>query len=219
MSALAAADIAAIPVGPLTVRVYLRHCFLPAGADPDPLWVNAAVPSRWWTPAGTLYVAEDTTTVMAEHCRNNAVAVADADPTGGVGLTAANFGFYAPRAVGPPLDARAVYSVEVAFDRLADLRSPAALDALAELGIATDDLLADDYGPCPALAQAGEQAGWQAVRAPSAANPEGVAVAIFEAARPGRTLWKPELDAARPSVRTAYLTRYRVGERPAWLAS
>ena len=217
MTALTAADLADVPAGPRTVRVYLRHCYLPATGPADPLWVSAGVESRWWTPAGTLYVAEDADTVMAEHCRNNAAAVAGADPTGGVGLTAANLAYFAPRPVGAPLLARALYSVEVAFDRLADLRSPDALAALGVLGVSADDLLADDYGPCPALAQAGEQLGWQAVRASSAANPDGSALGIFAAARPAPALWHEQLAAARPSVRTAYLTRYRAGERPAWL--
>jgi RES domain len=219
VSAVSADALAAVPAGPRVVRVYLRHCFIPAAGDPDPLWVNPALPSRWWTPRGTLYVAEDPDTVMAEHCRNSPTGVQDADPTGGVGLNANNFGFYAAAPVGDPLPARALYMVDAAFARLADLRSPLAAEALRGLGISADDLLADDYGPCPALAQAGEQLGWQAIRARSAANPDGTALAIFRAAFPLPAAWRMQLAAARPSVRTAYLTRYRAGERPGWLAA
>lgn len=219
MSAPTAAELADLPVGPKTVRVYLRHCFIPAAGDPDPLWVNAAVSSRWWTPRGTLYVAEETETVMAEHCRNNPDGVLAADPTGGMGLNPRNFAAYAGLPVGDPLPARALFSVEVAFDRLVDLRSPAGLAALARIGIDADDLLDDDYGPCPALAQAGERLGWQAIRARSAANLDGTAVAILRDAAPPAARWRMDVAAVRPSVRVAYLTRYRVGQRPAWLAA
>jgi hypothetical protein len=217
VSALTDAALAAIPAVPRTVRVYLRHCYIPAAADPDPLWVNAAVSSRWWTPDGSLYVAEDPDSVMAEHCRNSAVSVQAADPTGGVGLNEQNFAFYAAQPVGDPLPARALFSVSMSFARLADLRSPLALAALRGQGVRAGDLLADDYGPCPAIAQAGERLGWQAIRAQSAANPDGTALAIFHAAFPPRERWRVEDDTVRPSVRTAYVTRYRGGERPAWL--
>jgi hypothetical protein len=219
VSALAAHALAALPAGPRVVRVYLRHCFIPAAGDPDPLWVNAALSSRWWTPRGSLYVAEEVETVMAEHCRNRAGEVAAADPTGGVGLNSRNFGFYAAGPVGDPLPARALYSVDVEFERLADLRSPLALDTLADLGISADDLLADDYGPCPAIAQAGEELGWQAIRAASAANLDGTALAVFHDSFPPRERWRMQQVATRPSVRVAYLTRYRAGERPGWLAA
>jgi hypothetical protein len=219
VSALSDVALAAVPVGPRVLRVYVRHCYIPVGADPDPLWVNPDVASRWWTPRGSLYVAEDTETVMAEHCRNSAEEVRAADPTGGVGLNAGNFAFYAAQPVREPLPARALFSVRVTFDRLADLRSPLALDALRDIGVSAEDLLADDYGPCTAIAQAGEELGWQAIRARSAANPDGTALAIFHDAFPPRERWHVEADATRPSVRTAYLTRYRAGARPAWLAT
>jgi hypothetical protein len=208
-----------VPAASATVRLYLRHCYIPGSGAPDPLWVSAGSPSRWWTPAGTLYVAEDPDTVMAEHCRNNAVAVAEADPTGGVGLTAENLRFYAPRPVGPPLVARALFSVQVAFDRLADLRSAAAQAALASAGVESDDLLADDFGACPDIAQAGERLGWEALRAPSAALDGGIAVAVFDRAYPPRDRWRLENEAVRPSVRVAVLTRYRAGQRPSWIGA
>jgi hypothetical protein len=219
VSALTATAFAAVPAGPRVVLVYLRHCYIPAVGNPDPLWVNAGVPSRWWTPRGTLYVAEEPDTVMAEHCRNSAASVQAADPTGGIGLNPRNFAFYAARPVGDPVPARALFSVRVAFERLADLRPPLALDALREVGVSATDLLADDYGPCPDIAQLGEQLGWQAIRAQSAANPDGTALGIFRDAFPPRERWRVGAEATRPSVRIAYLTRYRAGERPAWLAA
>lgn len=219
MSARSDAALAAVPAGPRVVRVYLRHCFIPAVGKPDPLWVNPAVDSRWWTPRGSLYVAEEPDTVMAEHCRNSAAGVQAADPTGGVGLNERNFAYYAGQPVGDPLPARGLFAVAVAFARLADLRSPLALDALRDVGVSAADLLADDYGPCPAIAQAGERLGWQALRAQSAANPDGAALAILHDAFPAPERWHIEAAATRPSVRTAYLTRYREGERPAWLAA
>ena len=161
MSARSDAALAAVPAGPRVVRVYLRHCFIPAVGNPDPLWVNPAVDSRWWTPRGSLYVAEEPDTVMAEHCRNSAAGVQAADPTGGVGLNERNFGYYAGQPVGDPLPARAQ----------------------------------------------------------SAANPDGAALAILHDAFPAPERWHIEAAATRPSVRTAYLTRYREGERPAWLAA
>jgi hypothetical protein len=71
--------------------------------------------------------------VMAEHCRNSAEEVRAADPTGGVGVNAGNFAFYAGQPVGEPLPARALFSVRVTFDPHADLRSPLALDTLREI--------------------------------------------------------------------------------------
>ena len=211
------ATLAAVPAGPRVLRVYLRQCYIPPAGDPDPLWVKPDAASRWRTASGTLYVAEDADTVMAEHCRNNADLVAAADPTGTVGLNEHNLAFYAARPVGAPLLARALYEVDVAFARLADLRSPLALDVLRAHGIIAQDLLADDYGPCPAIAQVGERLGWQAIRAASAAKPDGTTLAIFRGAFPPRSAWRLLMPTARASVRTAYLTRYRAGERPAWL--
>ena len=157
--------------------------------------------------------------MMAEYCRNNAGGVRAADPTGGVGLNPRNFAFYAARPVGDPLPARTLFSVRVRFERMADLRNPLALRALRELGIGAAELLADDYGPCPEIAQAGEALGWQAIRAVSAANPGGTALGIFSEACPSREQWRVEADATLPSVRTAYLTRYRAGQRPGWLGA
>lgn len=218
MSAVTADALDAVPIGPLATRIYLRHCHIPPPPeDPDPLWINAAAPSRWQSPGGTLYVAEDDETVMAEYCRNTAHVLKAADPTGGVGLNPHNFAHFASQPVGDPLPARAVFSVEIELDRVADIRGADAQEALRVKGIQPDDLLADDYGPCPALAQVGEGLGWQAVRAQSAANTRGTALAVFHGSHPAAPIWRVELEAGRPSVRIAYLTRYKAGERPLWL--
>ena len=49
----------------------------------------------------------------------------------------------------------------------------------------------------------------QAIRARSAANLDGTALAIFRDAFPPRERWRVETDTTRLSVRIAYLTRYR----------
>jgi hypothetical protein len=219
VTAVAVGALADVPVGPRAIRVYLRHCFLPPTGAPDPLWVNAAVASRWHTHEGTLYVAEDAETIWAELCRNTAARVAAADPTGGVGLNLANLAFYGPQPLRPPVDARALFSVDVAFDHVADFTGSAGQAALQTAGVADPavDLLDDGYGPCPQIAKAGHAMGWQAVRAPSAALAGGVTLSIFDGAWPAATAWKLEELSARPSVSTAYLSRYRASERPAWL--
>jgi hypothetical protein len=220
VSALTVEALDAIDVEPLITRIYIRQCYIPTPPEePDPLWIDASAPSRWRTPSGTLYVAEDLETAMAEYCRNSSALVDAADPTGGVGLNRNNFQFYAGDAIGDPLQQRAIFSTEVAFERVADLRSSEAREALRSLGIAERDLVADDYGPCPQLATLGEASGWQAVRAESAANNAGTAIAIFNGAFPTREFWRLVEPAMRPTVRIAYLTRYKSRERPAWLAS
>jgi hypothetical protein len=221
VTALDVGALADVPIGPHATRVYLRHCFLPHSGDPDPLWLDASQQSRWHTHQGTLYVAEDPETVWAELCRNTSARVAAADPTGGVGLNPANFAFYGPQPLRPPVDARALFSVAVVCDSVADFTTTGGHAALLAAGV-TDpatDLLADDYGPCPAIAKAGHALGWQSVRAPSAARIGGTTMSIFDRAWPPRTDWTLEQPAARPTVSTAYLTRYRDEHRPSWLAS
>jgi hypothetical protein len=207
-----------IPVAPLSVTPYVRHCFIPTNDDPNPLYVDPSRPTRWHTDAGTLYLAEDDVTVWAEHCRYSAAAIEAADPTGGVGLNRANFALYASRQLRPPVQPRAQFSVEVAFDRVADLTTDVARQVLEAAGIDPDaDLLADDYGPCPDIAKAGSRLGWQAVRAASAARFGGVCVAVFRDAFPDRSTFDMVTSFGRPLVATAYVTRYKGAERPTWL--
>ena len=211
------AGLAAVALTPARVRAYVRHVWLPAGDPPDPLRVSGAQLSRWQTAGGTLYLAEDEQTVWAESCRARAAAVADADPTGGVGLHPANFGHYASQALGAPVDARALFEVRFELERMADLTTGASQAALERAGMDAGELIADDYDRCRALARHGEQHDWQAIRAPSAAYEDGVCVAIMPGHHPSRGLWRILLDAARPTIAIAYLTRYRSGERPGWL--
>ncbi|HEY1517449.1 MAG TPA: hypothetical protein VGF91_13585 [Solirubrobacteraceae bacterium] len=199
------------------VRAYVRHVWLPATAAPDPLWVSAAQPSRWQTAGGTLYLAEDEPTVWAESCRARAAAVTSADPTGGVGLHPANFDHYASRPLGAPVDARALFEVRFDLDRMADLTNAANQTILRRAGMDAAELIADDYGRCQQLARHGERHSWQAIRAPSAAYDGGVCVAVMPGHHPRSGRWRILVDAARPTVAIAYLTRYRTGERPAWL--
>jgi hypothetical protein len=216
-AALDPAELGALVLTSAAVRAYLRHVYLPGSALPDPLWVNASMPSRWQTAGGTLYLAEDAETVWAESCRSRATAISDADPTGGVGLHPRNFNYYAGRPLGPPVDARALFEVTFVVERMADLTDPANQAVLARAGMSVDALIAVDYRRCTQLARYGEANGWQAIRAPSAAYEDGVCVAVLAGHHPDRGLWHILLDAARPTVAVAYLTRYRVGERPGWL--
>lgn len=215
------AGLAGVAALPLVARVWLRHCYLPPVGDPDPLWHDPASPSRWQTAGGTVYVGDSPETVWAEMCRNDAATIAAADPTGGVGLNPATFGVYAPQPVGLPVPARALYAVDVALAVVADLASAEGQQALQACGVAdpATELVADGYGPCPGIAEAGNALGWQAVRAPSAAAPSGVALAIFAGAWPPPGAWRLEILRARPKIATAWQTRYRVGQRPAWLGS
>ena len=206
-----------VTLTPATVRAYVRHVWLPGNAQPDPLWVDAAQRSRWQTVGGTLYLAEDETTVWSESCRARAGAVAAADPTGGVGLHPANFAYYASQPLDRPVDARALFEVRFAVARMADLTSLANQAVLGSAGMSPAELIADDYGRCPQVAHYGEANGWQAIRAPSAAWEDGECVAVMTGHHPTRGLWRILLAAARPTVAVAYLTRYRAGERPAWL--
>ena len=213
------AGLADVPTGPLASRVWFRHCFLPASGSPDPLSISAGQPSRWQTDAGTVYVAADDVTVWAEYCRNDHRRIAQADPTGGVGVNGRNFGHYAGRVLASPVQARALFTVPVAFERVADFTNAGGQAALQAAGVDDPprDLVADDFGPCPAIARAGIELGWQAIRAPSAARRGGVALAILHDHWPPAGVWQLRERAARPIVAVAYLTRYRAGQRPAWL--
>ena len=209
--------LAALTLTRAWVRAYVRHVWLPGVSPPDPLWVNAAQPSRWQTVGGTLYLAEDEPSVWAESCRARWAQIATADPTGGVGLHPTSFPYYASQPLGLPVDARALFEVRFDVARMADLTSAANQAVLASAGIGASELIADDYGRCPQVARHGEANGWQAIRAPSAAWAGGVCVAVMHGHHPTQGLWRILLAAARPTVAVAYLTRYRVGERPAWL--
>jgi hypothetical protein len=209
--------LADVALTPAAVRAYVRHVWLPAADPPDPPWVSAAQLGRWQSTAGTLYLAEDEPTVWAESCRARAAAVAAADPTGGVGLHAANFAHYASQPLGAPIDARAPFEVSFEVERMADLTTAANQMALEHTGMDAAELTSDDYERCREVARYGEQHDWHAIRAPSAAYEDGVCLAVMRGHHPERGLWRILLDAARPTVAIAYLTRYRSSERPPWL--
>jgi hypothetical protein len=135
-------------------------------------------------------LAEEEETVWAEACRVRAWQIADADPTGGIGLAAGNFGYYGPLPLGPPVDLRALYEVTFEVRALADLTTATSRETLAEVGLGDSELLADDYGPCPDIAKAGQRLGWEAIRAPSAALPGGICVAVLPGHHPSRERWR-----------------------------
>lgn len=218
MSRFDESALAGVPTTPRTLTLYYRHVYIPPREPPDPLRTSSQ-PSRWATGRGTLYATTSEPAAWAEYCRRHAADVERADVTGGIGINRVNFGAYAARAVPAPLPARALFGVEVRFQRLADLTRPGTLSALERTGFDPADLLADDYGACPEVASAGERLGWEAILAPSAAwrHADGSSVAIFHGAKPPRADFRVLHRAARPSVAVAYATTYRQDERPGWL--
>lgn len=209
--------LARLPVVDLVLTLYLRHCFLPISQEPDPLRTRSNVPSRWRTPEGTLYLAEDELTVWCELCRWQADLVDQADPTGGVGLTDETVELFAERTLGEPVVLRALVRVRLTLSQVVDFTDPDTAALLGEAGIAQAALIADDFGPCPEIAQLGEQRGWTAIRAPSAAREGGVCLALFASGRPTRQQFELVRRSARPTVAAAAITRYRKGQRPSWL--
>jgi hypothetical protein len=206
-----------VTVRPLRAELWWRHCYIPSNPDDqDPLFVSPATPSRWRTAEGTLYLGDLRTTVWCEYLRNTADQVARADPTGGLGLGSEDEIRAFAR---EPLDVvpRGLWRVEVDFDRVADFTGGEGQQALASAGIDAEELLRDDFGPCPDIAERYVDFGWQALLAPSAALREGTCVAAFRPHHPDQARWTQVQKAARPTVLHAYLTRFHANERPAWL--
>lgn len=206
-----------VAVRPLRAELWWRHCYIPNDPDAqDPLFVLPGTPSRWQTAEGTLYLGDLRTTVWCEYLRNTADQVRRADPTGGLALASED----EVRALArEPLDVvpRGLWRVQVDFARVADFTGDVAEQALAAAGIPTEDLLRDDFGPCPAIVRRHIDFGWQAILAPSAALLEGRCIAVFRSHHPARGRWTQVQRVARPTVLHAYLTRFHAGERPAWL--
>jgi hypothetical protein len=199
-----------------TVEVYFRHVFIPSRGDPDPFRVLAGT-GRWATP-WTLYTAPEVHVVWAEYCRNAASDVDRADPTGGVGLSTTSLPVLAQVEVGDPLPRRALYRLTYRFGQVADLTTRANQQKLRDAGFDTTNFYADDYGLCPELAQAGADLGWQALIAPSAAwQPDGSCTAVLPGGRVALQRHQVVVEAARPTIGTAWATTYRSGERPGWL--
>jgi hypothetical protein len=142
--------------------------------------------------------------------------------TGGVGLTAASLGAFAPLEVGRALPRRSLYELTFGFEMLADLTSPWAEDCLRRASFDLDSFHADassGYGDCPELAGLVASLDWEAMRVPSAAWRHAGAwcVPVFAAGRPRLLATRRLLEAASPTVALAAATEYPAGERPAWL--
>jgi hypothetical protein len=211
-------ELARVPIRHLRADLWWRHCYLPA--DPDdqnPLFVPLpAGDSRWRTEQGTLYLADLETTIWCEYLRNTSDQAQRADPTGGLGLASEDEVQALAR---EPLDVapRGVWRVRVDLERVADFTSSESEGALDAAGIGADDLLSDDYGPCPAIAERHEDFGWQALLAPSAALDTGRCIAAFQPHHPRASNWSRLRRVAYPTVLHAYLTRFKANQRPTWL--
>jgi hypothetical protein len=207
-----------IPIRRTALTVYFRQVWLPDdGSPPDPFFMRRE--GRWPTD-WTLYTATTPAVAWAEYCRNHPLDVAAADLTGGVGLDDAALAALGPLQLGVP--ARALFELDFAFDRLADLTSNWALELLRRAGFDTNSFTADPpgYGDCPELASLVEDLAWQAIVVPSAAWrwPDGLCVPVFEAGASALAAHRMTLAAAQPSVAIAAATSYVYGARPRWLA-
>jgi hypothetical protein len=217
--ALDLAPLGEIPVQRTALTVYFRQVWLPGdGSRPDPFRM-CPQEGRWPTD-WTLYTATTPTVAWAEYCRNHPLDVAAADVTGGAGLDVAALTALGELQLGVP--ARALFELEFAFDRLADLTSEWSRELLTRAGFSTDSFSADppSYGNCPDLAALVAELGWQAMLVPSAAWhwPDGLCVPVFQAGEQALTNQRMVLEAAQPSVAVAAATTYRAGARPRWLS-
>lgn len=207
-----------IPVRRTSVTVYFRQVWLPSdGSPPDPFFMRRE--GRWPTD-WTLYTVTTPAVAWAEYCRNHPTDIAVADVTGGVGLDDAALNALGPLELAVP--ARALFELDFAFEKLADLTSNWALELLVRSGFRTDSFVADPpgYGDCPKLASLVVQLGWQALMVPSAAWrwPDGNCLPVFQAGRSALVEHRLAIPAAKPSVALAAATSYVTGERPQWLA-
>lgn len=199
------------------LTVYFRQVWLTNdGSEPDPFFVRRE--GRWPTD-WTLYTATTEAVAWAEYCRNHPADVAGADLTGGAGLDVA--GLAAMGGFQLDVPARALFELDFAFDRIADLTSAWALELLERAGFAASDFAADppDYGKCPELASHVEALDWQAMIVPSAAWrwANGLCVPIFESGRGSLIRYRKTLAAAQPTLSVAAATTYPGSSRPRWL--
>jgi hypothetical protein len=215
--ALNLAPLRDVPVLRTAVTVYYRTVWIPPAGDPDPFHVRPGE-GRWPTE-WTLYTGSSDLVVWAEYCRNQRDGVDAADITGGVGLNAANLPALAHLQV--PITARALYELDFAFERLADLTTPWGEQCLRDAGFELDDFYADPptYGGCPELAALAGELQWEAVRVPSAALRMAGAwcIPVFEEGRRRLTDVRSSVPIARPTVAAAAATTYPGGARPGWL--
>jgi RES domain len=206
----------AVEVGATTVTVYVRHVYIPSSGSPDPFVVKSH-DGRWGTD-WTLHTANADYVALAEYCRHAAVDIGRSDPTGGVGINAANLSALSGLPVPEPLPARALFQLVYRFDQLADLTTTRAWRALRDAGFDPESFYVDGYTDCQGLASAGVAAGWEALQAPSAAwRPDGACIAIFQTGRPRLIRHRMIANATRPTIAVAYATTYKAGQRPAWL--
>lgn len=220
--ALDLAPLREIPVERTEETLLWRTVYLPFGDTPDPLVVQPFTgrwPTKW-----TLYTGSIEVVSWAEYCRNNAGDVAAADPTGGVGVNAVTIDSLAGLEIEDPLPRRALFELDFAFDRLADLTTPWAEELLERAGFDLTHFYADPsdgYGDCPELASVAGELGWEAIRVPSAAwqRSDGWCVPVFEDGRLRLLGHRQLVPAARPTVAVALATSYAEGQRPAWLGS
>jgi hypothetical protein len=208
--------VAAVPTAPTTITLYFRHVYIPGDREPDPMY--ALSNSGRWGTEWTLHTADAPHVAWSEYCRSAALDLGRADPTGGVGITRENLPYLARIAVGDLLPPRSLYSLTFRFQTLADLTGASTVRALSDRGFDESNFYADDFGDCPALANAGEEAGWDALVAPSAAwRPDGLCIAVFRRGSEQLRRRSRIVVSGRPTVAVAYATTYRASERPAWL--
>jgi len=139
-----------------------------------------------------------------------------ADPTAGIGLTAANFPVYALLRVEMP--SRSLYELRAGFAGLADLTDATNLGLLDAGGFQAEHFYQDDHGDCPLVARVGESLGWEAILAPSAAlRPSGQCLAILPAGSSKIETPRLLFQYARPTVAVAAATTYRDSQRAPWL--
>jgi hypothetical protein len=218
--ALDPAPLREIPVERSEETLLWRAVYLPFGDDPDPLYVQ---PRRGrWPTEWTLYTGSTEVVAWSEYCRNSAFDVDAADPTGGVGLNEVTLEALGSLEIEDPLPRRALFELDFAFDRLADLTTPWAEELLERAGFNLGDFYADPstgYGSCPELASLVGDLRWEAIRVPSAAwqRSDGWCVPVFEDGRLRLLGHRERLASARPTVAVALATSYADGERPRWL--
>ena len=175
---------------------------------------------RWDTPEGTLYTASSQVVAWAEFCRWFSSEVAAAAPSTSMPIQPWELARIGSQVLGEAVPVRSIYEIRARLERLADLTDPANQAYLHLAGFPLEDFrsnIPDDYGLCPELARIGEQLGWDALRAPSAAWPEdGYTIAIFAAGRLGISSCRVVFEG-RPTVAMAVATRYRDGQKPDWI--
>jgi len=209
-----------IPTEQRRLNLYFRTVHLPFYSEPKPL--RRSQEGRWATSTGTIYTATSEQVAWAEYCRQISDDVNIADPTGGVGLTRNSFTILRAQELGTPVPARALYGIEVEFERIANLTTLDARSTLEAAGFDLPNFVSDDYGRCSDLAVIGEELEWEALIVPSAALRRNgdFCIPIFAANKVlTHNVTHLKRSTARPTIATAYLTHYKEGERPKWLGT